>query len=214
MPQSKLLIGTPAYNSQVHTDYLHSIIAFQRAGIQFTVMTIGNESLITRARNTIISKFAALDSFTHLLFLDGDVYLGAEDLQRMIDAGEDLLAAPVPLKYRDDDGNRRFNLGKLLGQKGQLAVVDHVGTAVMLMSSRLVKALVAQAESAGHSYRINPLSTNDTDPGRQYDVFRVGVEDDNYLSEDFWVCNRARELGFEVLVDTSVTVRHSGMGSF
>jgi hypothetical protein len=54
---ANLLIGTPAYGGQVHVDYVSSLLVFQRQGIVFTLMTSGHESLITRARNTIISTF-------------------------------------------------------------------------------------------------------------------------------------------------------------
>ena len=43
-----IMIGTPAYNGQLHTDYLHALLGFSRNGIQFSVATISNESLITR----------------------------------------------------------------------------------------------------------------------------------------------------------------------
>ena len=55
--QTKLMIGTPAYNGYLHTEYLHSVLSFKSMGIDFSVQTIGNESLITRARNTILTKF-------------------------------------------------------------------------------------------------------------------------------------------------------------
>ncbi len=79
-----LLIGTPAYAGQVHVDYVSALLVFQRQAIPFTLMTIGNESLITRARNTIISAFHERREFTHLLFLDGDVHLPYEGLLRML----------------------------------------------------------------------------------------------------------------------------------
>jgi hypothetical protein len=53
------LIGTPAYSGLAHIDFVNSILGFQRAGLAFDLMCIGNESLITRARNKIISYFHA-----------------------------------------------------------------------------------------------------------------------------------------------------------
>ncbi len=64
-----LFVGTPAYNSMVHTDYMHSLISYYEAKIPFTIMTLGNESLITRGRNTCLSYFYSMAGFTHLLFL-------------------------------------------------------------------------------------------------------------------------------------------------
>ena len=72
---SNILIGTPAYNGQLHVDYLHSLLNFARAGITYSVVTISNESLITRARNSILATFDANAAFTHLLFTGQPVTL-------------------------------------------------------------------------------------------------------------------------------------------
>ena len=95
VPNVNLLIGTPAYAGQVRVDYVSALLGFQRQAIPFTLMTVGNESLITRARNTITSAFHARREFTHLLFLDGDVYLPYEGVVRMLAHGRDVIAAPV-----------------------------------------------------------------------------------------------------------------------
>jgi len=51
------MVGTPAYGGMVHIDYLQRLFEYTRAGIQFQLDTIGNESLITRARNAILATF-------------------------------------------------------------------------------------------------------------------------------------------------------------
>src|SRR5690606_22336709 len=52
-----LMIGTPAYNGMVHVDFVHSLMSIAAAGIRYTLVTTGGESLITRARNGILSRF-------------------------------------------------------------------------------------------------------------------------------------------------------------
>ncbi len=49
-----------------------------------------------------------------------------------------------------------------------------------------------------------------TDTSVHYDVFRVGVQANEYLSEDYWVCRRLRTLGFDVLIDPSIITTHHG----
>jgi hypothetical protein len=104
-PDKNIMVGTPAYNGMVHTDYVHSLLSFGRIGIKFGFLSIGGESLITRARNSILARFYHTPEFSYLLFLDGDVYLQGEDLKKMIDAERDVIGAAVPLKTRED-GNR------------------------------------------------------------------------------------------------------------
>jgi hypothetical protein len=201
-----LLIGTPAYAGQVHVDYVTALLVFQRERLPFTLMTIGNESLITRARNTIISAFHERREFTHLLFLDGDVHLPHEGLARMLAHRKDVVAAPVALKGVAPDGGRFFNVGRTVGEDGALLLVDRVGTAALLISRAAAEALIADARAAQRVYELAQ-----GEGAIQYDVFRVGVIDGEYLSEDFWVCHALRRLGFAVHVDPTVVTRHNGM---
>lgn len=215
MPDANILIGTPAYAGQVHVDYVHALLSFYRAGVRFTLMTIDKESLITRARNAIISQFAELTDYSHLLFLDGDVHIDGEDVKRLLGHDKDVIGAPVPLKGTDEQGRQLYNTGRALRQEQGLVVSDRIGTAVLLLSRPAVTALINDARS--HSRRYS-TSQDHVKSNRQqvpqYDVFQVGVVDGEYLSEDYWVCGRLRELGFDVHVDPTIRVRHHGTAVF
>ena len=214
MAQSaNLLIGTPAYGGQVHVDYVSSLLVFQREGIVFTLMTIGNESLITRARNTILSTFHERREFTHLLFLDGDVHLPCEGLRRMIASGKDVVGAPVALKAVDAGGARMFNLGRTIGEDGPLLLTERVGTAALLLSRNAAEALIADARSDRRAYEQSTTARAASGAGDaiHYDVFRVGVVEGEYLSEDYWACHALRRLGFAIHVDPTIVTRHNGV---
>lgn len=215
MREPNLLVGTPAYAGQVHVDYIHALLSFYREDVRFSLMTVDNESLITRARNTIISQFHALTDHSHLLFLDGDVYLDGRDLKRMIAREKDIVGAPVPLKGLDAQGDQLYNAGQALRHDGELVISDRIGTAVMLLSREAVKALVEDAHGRDGDYSTSKEHfRSNRDRVMQYDVFQVGVVDGEYLSEDYWVCRRLRHLGFEIHVDPGITVRHHGSTIF
>ena len=55
----QVMIGTPAYGGMVHCDFVAALLQYQHSGLRFALTTIGNESLITRARNTILAEFHA-----------------------------------------------------------------------------------------------------------------------------------------------------------
>jgi len=215
MSDTNILVGTPAYAGQVNVDYVHALLGFYRAGLRFSLMTVDKESLITRARNSIISQFYALTGFTHLLFLDGDVHLEGVDVKRMLGHDKDVVGAPVPLKGRDSRGRQLYNAGQALRRENGLVVSDRIGTAVLLLSRQAVDALVEDAVQRGAGYTISSDyvdSSHEHVP--QYDVFQVGVVEGAYLSEDYWVCHRLRQLGYEVYVDPAVKVRHHGPAVF
>lgn len=208
----RLMIGTPAYGGMMHSDYVSALLLYQRAGINFALMSIGNESLITRARNTIVSEFYAREDFSHLLFLDADVLLPPGGLQRLLDSGRDVIGAAVALKGRNASGGRIFNVGSLLGEDGPLYKIERIGTAALLLSRAAVDALVVDARREGRVYsRGFSLRGIDLRAGVQYDLFRTGVVGDEYLSEDYWVCRELRRLGFAVYLDPTIVTRHSGM---
>jgi len=209
-----VLIGTPAYNSQVHTDYVHTLLSLFRAQVRYSLVTLGNESLITRARNSIISKFHENKIFTHLLFLDGDIFVDGAQIKKLLDHNKDVIGAPVPLKGTGEDGQRIYNVTGPEDVSAGLTRVERVGTAVFMLSRAAVDALIADAEQAGDIYPAHPHRQGVQDAEKQYDVFRAGVRDGEYLSEDFWVCRRLRDLGFEIFVDFSIPTRHNGMTAF
>jgi hypothetical protein len=208
-----VFIGTPAYNSQIHTAYLHAALEFASARIAFSIYTIGNESLITRARNTVISRFVSLEQFTHLLFLDADIALGSDGLKKLLSREKDVIGAPVPLKAVTPKGPV-YNMGPIISREGVVAQTEKIGTAVLLLSRAAAEALVEDARKGGRVYAPNPLGQAGDEDTPQYDVFQVGVRNGQYLSEDFWVCERLRELGFDIHVDLSVKPRHYGVYEF
>jgi hypothetical protein len=204
------MVATPAYGGLVHTDYVMTVLDLARTGVPFSLVTMGNESLITRARNALLSAFHARRECTHLLFLDADVGLDAEGIVRMLAHGRDVVAAPVPLKGRGPRGERLFNVGHAVGEDGPLTLHERVGTAALMLSRRAVDALVLEAKADGRVY--DRMSTLSGDPGTRvhYDVFRVGVVDGEYVSEDYWACDTLRRLGHPIHVDPAIVVRHHG----
>ena len=57
--QKHIFIATPCYGGQLGEPYFRSMmrlaILFNKYGIQYTVSTLANESLVTRGRNTLVS---------------------------------------------------------------------------------------------------------------------------------------------------------------
>jgi hypothetical protein len=205
-----IMIGTPAYGGLVHTSFVQAILDYQSAGISYTLVTISNESLITRARNALAATFFQHKQFSHLLFLDADVSLTAAALGRLIAHGKDVVGAPVPLKGRDANGARIFNIGRAIGEDGPLLICQRVGTAALLLSRRAVDALVGDAKATGRVYERKAALLGARGPAIHYDIFQVGVVDGEYLSEDYWICMTLRRLGFSIHVDPEIETQHFG----
>ena len=214
-----ILIGTPAYGGQVHTDYVKSILPLPSVGVNFNTVFIGNQSLITRARNEIFSMFVSekASMFSHLLFLDADIGIDHRHVRKMLDYQLPFIGAAVPLKGFKETGDLHFNTGKELDQlENGLIEYDMVGTAVMMISRELALNVANKAKEDKLVYSKSGLRAKrdnwriDNGIDVTYDVFKVGVYDDQYLSEDFFFCRYLRKMDYKILVDPSIPTRHNG----
>ena len=100
--KNKIFIGTPCYGNMLTADYFKSCLqltalaASKKIELQFG--TIGNESLVTRARNTLVQLFMDNEDYTHLLFIDADLAFNPESVFRMLDLDEDVVTGVYPRK--------------------------------------------------------------------------------------------------------------------
>jgi hypothetical protein len=74
---TKVHIAMPCYGGMLTESTFMSFIKWantaRQLGIDWTLETMVNESLISRARNTLTAKFLAMPDATHLFFVDADI---------------------------------------------------------------------------------------------------------------------------------------------
>ena len=102
---TKIFVGTPCYGGMITADYFKSCLqltalaATKKIEIQFG--TIGNESLVTRARNTLVQLFMDEKKYSHLLFIDADIAFNPEIIFRMLDLDKEVVTGVYPRKTID-----------------------------------------------------------------------------------------------------------------
>jgi hypothetical protein len=75
----KIFLGMPMYGGMLTENTMHGLLQLQQwslsHGVGMRMQSMGNESLITRARNTIVSMMMDATDYvaTHLLFIDSDI---------------------------------------------------------------------------------------------------------------------------------------------
>ena len=101
----KIYLGMPMYGGMVSEATVHGLLELQqwsmskKVGLRFQSM--GNESLITRARNTIVSMMMDETDYvaTHLLFIDADIGFSWKNVERLLCADKDVVCGIYPRKH-------------------------------------------------------------------------------------------------------------------
>jgi hypothetical protein len=236
-PGFHLFLATPCYGGLVHQRYMYSVMALMQqapaGGVAVSVEMLGYESLITRGRNTLVSKFLDTPGATHLLFVDSDIAFHADQVLRMLAFGQDVVAGMYPLKSVDWDAEAVARAER--GEPLETAPLRYVGvpcpepdlesrdgfcTAVyagagflMIHRSvfeRMIEAFPETRYTAAHTQRIPSASPN------QYALFdcMIDPETGHYLSEDYAFCRRWRSIGGKIWLDTQGQLAHIGTHEF
>jgi hypothetical protein len=98
----KLFIATPCYGGNLHHQYVISLLQLtqylNQTDVGYTLSFLGNESLVTRARNIMVGKFLSDASATHLLFIDADIQFSADGIAKLLAADKDVCVGVYPAK--------------------------------------------------------------------------------------------------------------------
>ena len=199
---TKLFVATPAYNGLLHMIYHRTVLSLAK---DMQLMTgIAVDSLVTRARNGLITRFLTTDC-THLLFLDADVGVEAGGIKKLLDRGKDAIAALVSLKNETDRVS--FPVGRVVSREGELVEIEYVPTGCLLLSRKAIDALCEDA----------PTYERLDQPGvTYYEACRTAVgrlarrEHVRLIPEDFFMCMKLRSKGFKIWADPTIHTEHVG----
>jgi hypothetical protein len=201
--QNKIFIGTPCFEYKVSANYVQSLLDFSKNKIDFEPFFF-YDSLVTRARNELITMFYKnQEDFTHLLWLDADVSIPASGLQELLNENVDVIAAPVPIKKSTPEAHQ--SVRKTYEEvREYIYKAEAAATGCLLMSKQSVIDLVKKS-----SYYFK-----DTNPKKIYNVFETGIRDNEFMSEDWDICYKLRDLNYEIYVNSSFPVSHFGFQNY
>jgi hypothetical protein len=233
----KICIATPMYggnSKSVYTACINQLTgALTSNGHSVTFVSIGNESLITRARNTLVHIFLKSDSDA-LLFIDSDHGFSIDDVIKMIESGKDVIGAIYPMKSINWENVSKAALAGVKTEdlhlySGNFAVnflqenqtfkgnepfkVRDIGTGMLYINRNVFKEL----EPICKKYRNNSPSA-DVEMGEEIvEYFPTLITDEPervLLSEDYAFCHLWRSLGNDVYAAPWVRITHSGDYNF
>jgi len=231
----KIFIATPMYGGIAKSNYTISlqnlVTRLAQGGHTVGVTTVGNESLITRARNTLAHKFLKTD-FDVLLFIDGDHGFDSEDVLKMIESDKDIIGAIYPMKginwenvrlaalagFQDLSSFSGYFASNLLPEStkdfdsNQPFKVKDMGTGMMAIK----RSVLEELKQVLPTYKSNSIGNLGIDMGEQVTEFFTTRIDENgiLLSEDYTFCRMWQEAGNDVWAAPWVRITHSGDYNF
>ncbi len=208
--QRNVFIGVPVFNG-VDVHFFDSMMKFVQAKgeLQCKIAVVAGDSLVARARNVLTMEFLRSDC-THLLFIDSDLIFSADHVARLLSHDEDIVGGFYPKKQQ---GRAELVFNTLIPpapmDERRLTPVRYIGTGFICVKRRVFEKMI---EEMGDQL----IFEVDGQKGKTgFDFWPVGVYKykdgtSRYLSEDWYFCQRAIDLGFKVYGDNAILLKHSG----
>ncbi len=229
-----VLIATPVFAGLPSVNYATSVSTLMAEAVRFGLeaeQSAWSESLVTRARNTLLAKFLSEPQYTHLFWWDADVGATTAQVFRLLLADRDFAAGVYPIKElawpeegtpaglsRDDYMARYLRYPFELDPESDGTIdsdgfvrIREVAGGFCCMKRSAVEHLVAAYADLWFTPdpRIAKLW-----PGKvHFRLYESGIDDTperNYLSEDYMFCKLWRAIGGTMWLDSQSKLSHLG----
>jgi hypothetical protein len=235
-PRRKVFVATPMYGGMCTGFYTQSLLmmqmVFMQHGVESALSFVFNESLIQRARNSLVHAFLKTDA-THLLFIDADLRFDPHGVYHMLDANKDVICGIYPKKeinwemvkmavdagvpvdqLKHHTGSWVINLAEYAGNATVNAAKPFEiwagGTGMMLIKRKVFEKLKETTETYVND--MVDLAGEMKDRERIYNFFSLSIEPgtERLLSEDYHFCREWREIGGKIYAAPWLTPGHVG----
>ena len=219
MRQSRLHICVPCYGGMLTESFFISMLKFMAAanklGLNFTVDTMVNESLIPRGRDSLVAKFLAFEpKSTHLMFIDADIGFEPEEIIKLLLADKDVCGGLYPKKALPIQYvvNKIPNSEKDPNNPNMVEVAN-LGTGFMMIKRETIEKIIMArpdlhyADAIGLDPKYDPY---------KYAIFNIEIDENTreLLSEDYYFCKLWRNMGGKIWADLSIRLDHTGYYKF
>jgi len=208
--KTRVHICMPCYGGMLSEQTFMSFVRWantcRQLGIDWTVETMTNESLISRARNTLTAKFLTTEGSTHLMFIDADIGWEPWHLLTLLNHDKDVIGGLYPMKSLPVKWCVNGIPGQPEGENG-LVEVTKTGTGFLLIKREVFEKL--NAHPAVKPFNNDIGLPKELDPHMKT-YFDTAVREGRYYSEDWTFCENWRDLGGQVFIDKRILLKHVG----
>ena len=213
-----ILIGMPCYGGVVSDKTTNSLFKlgkqFVRNNIDHGMLTLANESLISRGRSRIANFFINNTDFEYLFFLDSDVGFEADDVLKLLNHNKEMVCGAYPMKTVPLKWN--FTITEPKQREGDLVAIDKIGIGFSLIHRNVFIRIAKQYPELKYIPTNESTTHNPTEQeyDNSYHYFHEMRQGDIYLPEDLSFFTRARNVGMQAWMDTSINLCHVGSHVF
>jgi hypothetical protein len=181
------------------------------AGLPFAWMPQSGDALIGRARSIAATWFLENSPAEYLIMIDSDIVFEPIDMARLmksLQSGYDLIGGTYTVRGGMFLSHYGDGATIILGGDEPIRPIKFLSTGFMGISKRLLQKMVDELDM--------PLCHEDMSLFRCYPFFENYAwyfEDEKkwiYISEDWDFCEKARKVGIEPYLDTSILLGHTG----
>lgn len=177
-------------------------------GARMGMLYQSNCSIISKARNALVSEFLGIPEATDMFCLDSDMGIAAEDIVKMVHlaTANPIVAACYvargdPPEYHADFGNLEDGISY---SSDGLIEANGIPAGVLLVRREVLETMRDNLLHRGYSYK------DRTD----YPLFDFSIRDGKYMGEDFLFCRQAQECGYKIMVDPRIHVGHAWLKEY
>lgn len=240
---AKFFIATPCYGGNLTEPYFKSMLRLvffcDKHQISLQFGTIANESLVTRARNTLVAFFMQSDC-THLVFVDADIEFKTDDFIRLFAADKDIVVGAYPKKGTNWDAVKNYSItnpeatadqihaagsdyainfnfsdyeSRTIEVNDGLIALKDAGTGFMMIKRACIEKMMKQHPELQYN---NDLNVDKSIDKYSYALFDTMIDEGSkrYLSEDYTFCRRWQKMGGQVWLDPFINLTHYGFTGF
>jgi hypothetical protein len=214
-----ILICLPCYGGNVSDKTVNGLFnlgkLMVRQNVDHGILTVANESLISKGRSKMANFFINNTDYEYLFFLDSDVGFEAEDVLKLLKHKRDIVSAAYPMKTIPLQWN--YALTEPMKRDGDLVAIERIGIGFTIIHRSVFEKII---EKFGEELKYIPTgnsvghSTTKEEMENSYHFFSEYKKDNIYLPEDLSFFTRAKECGYQPWMDVSVNLCHVGSHIF
>ncbi len=196
---TKVLLCTPLLDARADREFINGLLQCQ--GLYFAWACVEGQSHISLARDILAGQFLESECDT-LVFVDGDIGFTRADLEHLLEAPRPLVSGLYARKFKDGPWIYRPLVPPATPDPaaGGLLPVRGVPTGFLRIERRVFQAMIESGRCPSYTMKGQKL----------HHFFQSGLLEGEWLSEDYFFCELARNAGYPAYIHPDIRLKHVG----